>query len=963
MSSQAQLDLLIQLRPAVVVDTFTRVLNDPLTTDPQSAAALPRRIHIAVPGMLLWWDTPGLALNDDGTITVSVALAGGIRQAPAPGDGGRIASVSGTLKARMKPIVGQPAGSPITLELDTIDQSGLRASYAGSNPTPLLGVGGARAEMLQAVVRDAVSVLVAQPALINFLRGLGRRPLIPDPAAFPVEAAPSGGHPLLYWPKGGKVLAVGAAQPGAAGDMARAELGLLARADSNAAVTVSSAYLTAKLRSLLASGALPRSLPDDAGNELAELEGIEARVGAGELLCAARVVHSQVHATLNAALVFAPDSNSGRVAVGVRRMTVEIDTIPASIPDALGTATALSALPNRLARSYWLGIMAALFGAAIVQGELDLTQRYVVLGTQVAMSGRATALELANDALTIYAALPTDAVFVPQPPHRQPKVAVVQDPLHIPTQSAPGQSVNATVTAMLTAPSYEPYDYAWGAANVQHVAGEHAQSFTVRGIPPGTGIGAGAVVEELAKASVTVIDAFGQTDDASGPVLVRPARRSQPSQPRPRPRKLARILIPAALIAAVIVGSGLAFGGNFIHPQPPNLPQPLIVTPQTDYQQTCTPAVPSLPPIFVMLDNSRNTATITWTATAQGTVPGGSEAWASLNGGGASATSTLHGGQTAVLTIQPANDLCATFQNAATSQHFTVSISYSLTGSGTYRQSGVAAPDALALAGSSRQITLSDTIGFSDFSAYVVGATRLPTTVFAQACDQRLTVVPRELVVVLDNRRGVSAAQWQLSVPDQVPTTGSPVEPWASADVSSGTVAAGQLSHVVVLLTRDLCQQLLNETAPVPLRLVVLANGRNPVTLMDTITPPPHVASLSIQPATFQQSCASGLQPTTVTLDSTQSDVPVTWQVGAVDSVAPPGTPTPASGEPWASVSPSSGTLSPGANGTTTVTITPTSDLCGQFLPVGSANTYSVTFSYDDNGAIAVTDTISNPIP
>ncbi|HLZ24076.1 MAG TPA: hypothetical protein VKQ30_18335 [Ktedonobacterales bacterium] len=952
--AQAQLDLLLQFHPSVVADTFTRVLNDPLTTDPQSASALPRRLQVAIPGVLLWWDAPGLALNDDGTITVSVTLAGGIRQAPLPADGGRIATISGTLKAHMKPVIGQFAESPrIALELETIDQRGLRASYAGSDARPLAGIGGAPAEILQSVVRDAVSVLVTQPAIINFLRDLGNRPLTLAPVAFPPQSAPPGGRTSLYWPKGGNLLAVGVGQPQAPADFAKARLGLPARADSNVAMTVSSAAVTAKLRSLLATGLLMRSLRDDAGNVLAEMEDLEGRIGAGELVFAARVARGQLHGTLNAAVTLTADAGTGRFAGEVRRMSLDADTVPASIPDLYNAVAAFNALPSRLARGYWLELVAVLLGASLDQGEIDLTQRYFVPGTQVAVSGRATALELADDALTIYAALPADAIFVPQPPHRQPKVAVVQDPLHIPTQSVPGQLVDATVTAMLAVASYEPYDYAWDAANVQHVAGEHGQNFTVRGVPPSTE----APVEAMTKASVTVIDSFGQTDDASGPVLVRPAQRATP---HPHPRKLARVLIPAALIVIVILGVGLALAEKWFPPSSPASVPTLAISPQTDYQQTCTPAVTTLPPIFVTLNNSANAA-VSWTASAQGTVPGGTEPWASLNANGASASGTITGKGTTVLNIQPASDLCSAVQTAGTQQRFTVSISYGLAGSGAREWDGAAAANAVAVASQSRQVTLSDTIGISDFSAYVLNADGVPTTMFGQVCDEKLTTTPSEYVVMLDNTRSTNAAQWQLSVPDQVPITGNPIEPWASADTPSGSVDAGQKSRVLVTLASDLCQQLLDTTAPDPLRLVVLANDSNPITLTDIVTPPPHIVNLSVSPLTSTQSCSGGLQPITVTLDNTQSNVPVTWQVSSIDPVTPPGTPTPTSGEMWASVSPSTGTVAAGPGGTATVTITPTSDICNVYLPQGTTNTYNVIVTYGNNQSITVTDTITNP--
>lgn len=963
MSSHTQLDVLVQLHPAVVADIFTRVLNDPLTTNPQSAATLPRRLRTVAPEMLLWWDSPSLKLNDDGAVTVSVTIAGGVHQASLPGGPGRIASVSGTLSARMKPVIGQLAGSPhIALELESIDQSGLRASYAGSNPLPLAGTGGAPDGIVQAVVRDAISLLVAQPTLISFLRDLGKRPLTLSHAAFPLASAPAQAPLQLYWPRGGELLAFAIPAADGTGDLAHASLGLPSRADSNAAVTVSSRYLTTRMKALFAAGTLAPSLRDLNGSELARLDSIEAHLRTGELVLLVRVAHGYVRGTLDARVALALDATTGKLAVTLRHTSVDLDTVPADAGDTAASLAALSALPSRVAASFWTGIVAALLGAREEHGALDVTQHYVVPGTQVAVAGRATAIELADDALTIYASLPTDAVFVPEPPHRQPSAVVAQDPLHIPTQSAPGQPVAATIAALVTSGSYPPYDYAWGATGAEPVSGKHGQSFTVRGVPSGIG----ADVERLAEASVTVIDSFGQTSDATGPVLARPARRPQRSQPRsqPRSRSLLRIIVPALLIAAVIIGGGFAFAGNLFPAHSSALPPAISILPQTDYQQVCTLVTPALPALSVTLDNAQNTAAIAWSASVQGTVPGNADSWATLNGGGASATGTLQGGQTAILVIQPASDLCAAMQSAGARQRFIVGISYNLAGSVSLQQSEGAAASVVAPVSSSRTVTLSDTIAFSSFSAYVLGANEQPSATLEQSCNQDLVLNAVAFAVILDNAQGTAAASWELAISDQVPPAGANQVPWANAATLSGTVSAGQRSRVVVVPVRDLCRRLLGMAAPVPLHLVVRTNGRDLVTLTDTVMPP-QIVRLSIQPLSFQQSCAGGLQPVTVTLDNTKSTVPVTWQVGAIDSVAPSGTPTPTSGAPWASASPSSGTLDAGTGTTSTaiVTITPDSTICTQYIPQGFSNAYHLVFTYASDLSFTVTDTISSPIP
>jgi len=119
-------------------------------------------------------------------------------------------------------------------------------------------------------------------------------------------------------------------------------------------------------------------------------------------------------------------------------------------------------------------------------------------------------------------------------------------------------------------------------------------------------------------------------------------------------------------------------------------------------------------------------------------------------------------------------------------------------------------------------------------------------------------------------------------------------------------------------------------------------------------TVPPVVKFTVPPPTSFDQLCPGSpapLPPLTITLDSTQSTVAVSWHIDISEQ-------DPSKSELWAAASPTGGSLP--SQQTTKVTITPAPDLCARF---GSTTTpiafhATVTWTTGGGGTATITDMV-----
>lgn len=994
MPNAEQYAILLYFRTEVVADALTRVLNDAVTRDPRSDAYLPRQLDVAQPRTLLWWDQPALTFDDGGHVIASVALAGGVRQAGLPLDSGRIASVDGTLRVRAQPVLGYTASVPhLLLDLGALDLTGLRVHYAGSNPLPLLGIGGARNTVVAALVKDAAATLAAQPLLSDFMGALGRRPMSYVPAAFPHPSAAETGTLHIFGSGVGGVLAIGVGASGTPVSGTIAANALEGRNESNVAVALSGAYLQVKLERLLASGQLSQSLWDTAGSELARLDALSAQLGVGRMMLRGHATRGAAGASLSVELGLEVDAKTGQVTVNAGPTQVELDTVRSEPNGTLEMAApdALYTLPERFSRTYWQEVVAALLGGRVEGDALDLTQRYVVPGTGVTVDAPTVGVDLTPDTLKLYSAIRCDAAFLPEPPRRAPRVTIAQQ--HVPSQPAPRTPVQATVAAEIISTSYPPYDFAWEADPAIGEMDTHAQVITVRGTP----LGMSGDPEGIARVQVSLIDSFGQVARHDAQVMAHPAQQRQQKRQEKQQLRLRgplKVLLPAAL-AVILVVSGAAVVFSHLGPKPPIATPVLSVLPQTAYSQTCQPAVPTLTGIPVTLDNTGSTVAITWHAAVQGSAPGSAEPWARVDN--TSGTVPARGRE--VVTITPAADLCSRLQGATTQQVFSVTLTYSAAQQAQDEGSREAADAAgatrlgmlaqVASAATTRQVTITDAIASVNFSAYVEARGGQTTTSLNATCDANFALTPATFFIVLDNTKSSADASWQISIPDEAAppagaatSVGTPVptptpsatpltpEPWAQAELTSGTLAAGQRSRVGIIPVKDLCSRIGPGTAPAPFRVLVTLGDGSTIPISATVTPTAPVIAFAVtvidKAATSFTSIAQNcfaLTPFVVALDNRESNVPVSWTVSITDSVYSTGVPTPTPGpaEVWATADITSGTAAPGVAGIARVTVTPASDLC-QSLPTSTGTftyNYTLIVSYTGGQQVTITDAIT----
>ncbi len=833
MPSIGGFDVVTQLREDVVSDILTRLLGDASTRDPTSSSYVPGQLIYPPPPLepeaMLWWDEPKVTLKDGEHATLSVALHGGVRQAPSAMDAGRIGTVSGTLTARVRPVLGVTAGAAhLALALDALDLGGLRVKYGESNALPLIGIGGTaeplRDAIVESVVRDVLSSTMLDALLRGLMTAMGRQPLVYGMGVTAVQTAVQTARNAaalrIFSSQGGTVVAIGAPLPGMVGDASRLENALDKRTDSNVAIAASPVTLTAVMMQLLSTGKIARQIRTESGVE-ARLESIGVQAHAGYLTLTAHLANGPVKATaaLNATLTL--DRAAARLQLGVSGARVELDTLVGGTGDeaaARGQAAVQAAAAGVGAR-FWGEALATMVGGRYRDGALELVPVVRVPGSGVSVAGTLTGLELEEGHVTLYCYMPTDTTYSGQKPDKQPQVTIGQT--EIPVQATPGAPVSAILEAQVGTESYRPYDFAWKSAGATRLLPVHGARLEVTGRPTGQ-VGD---PETIGKAHVALIDSFGQVTAADGAALAHPARK----QSNRRARRLAQASVAAVVIAALTLG-GVAFAGK--------LPWPFgggasatptattaqgagfAVTPTTPINAACDSlsAVATVSPI--VLDNSGGQADVSWQASISDQAPSGGEPWATFADGSEAASGTVAAGQTQQLQVQPARDLCRRVYDTERQQTFHVNITY----------------------GGGGQASVAVTVGVSivTVTAQAPGSQSKPgTTTLTQYCNSNQNPV-QPFSILLDGSQGTAATNYQIVISDPPPDNGGTATPtpggpptWATADSSSGSVPAGGQVTVTVTPATNLCAGVPQGTG-VSLHVGVLLGTRE-VTVTDSV--------------------------------------------------------------------------------------------------------------------------------
>jgi hypothetical protein len=252
-----------------------------------------------------------------------------------------------------------------------------------------------------------------------------------------------------------------------------------------------------------------------------------------------------------------------------------------------------------------------------------------------------------------------------------------------------------------------------------------------------------------------------------------------------------------------------------------------------------------------------------------------------------------------------------------------------------------------------------------------------------QQCHAQSTVLPA-VAITLDNTGSTVDVSWQMGDIQRIASTG---ELWASASAAGGVIPAGGSADLALTPHPRLCA-LNPQPRAVYFATIQLATGGSDA-ILDTVisapisappappppptatptptptptpsptpspTPPPgpHVA-LSVRPANQSQACGGSSLAYRVTLDNTESNVPVAWAFAASDHVQP-------GSALWATASPPSGAVSAGQ--ITQFTLAPDPGVCS----VVGTTTYHATIgvtSLDGKttyATLSLTDSVGVPV-
>jgi hypothetical protein len=866
MSGIADFESVLYLRQAVVSDALLRFLGDPirhLDTDVPRQLAFPPGDD--QPQIRLWWDKPTVALGEPLAATISLELAGGVRQVGPASEPGRIGSVQGTVRAGARLGVTQWEGAPhLQLGVESLDLRGLRVRYADSNALPLIGIGAVGVSPQEAIARALAADARASAAVAALLRGL-MGALVQAPLSYRADilsgvTAASGAHMRLFRTGSGMALALGmrlgTGDASSGGDLTQLDNLLEPHAQSNLAIAVSSAWLSARLAHLLDTGAIQQTLSDDGGGEPARVNALGIVLRKDEVTFRGDLTWGTKRAPFTLDLQCMFDSEGHRLALARQ---------------SANDAEEVSAALNRMPLAKWGEVLAALLGMSYRDGAVELSQRLMLPESGVAFEVPVDAIVLDEDMLTLYCSVPTDTVFKPEKPGTEPKVKLEQR--SIPQPEVRGQRVTAEVEAEVAEGSYPVYDYAWKEDSALHrflrgfvsrftptlalrldpllervapprmLPGQHGQQLRVVGIPQGNGTD--PVV--IGKAQVALIDAFGQVaqDELSVqayPAIQRtPERKNSgdqptPTQPSPTPalRTLVAGSIASVVLNAVLVGTLILVSGHGPSGSVSQRPTPTVTLSPTGFlvlpivPQVCTSLGVTLPQTAIALDNTKGVAGVSWQATIVDMAANGKEPWATFANGVTHDSGSVAAGGVVMETVQPAQDLCTWVARTRTRQIYHVMIDYA----------------------SGHQVIVTETVDLLLVTAHVVVAATAPqsqvsATTLTQSCNQFDTSNPVQPFGVVLNSSSTVDAMYSVSITDPAPSGGgqpTPTPPgtapyWAQTNTPNGTLPAGQSVRLIITPLGTLCAGMPPGVPPQAFHVVVRYGGPNAVTLTDVITP------------------------------------------------------------------------------------------------------------------------------
>jgi hypothetical protein len=210
--------------------------------------------------------------------------------------------------------------------------------------------------------------------------------------------------------------------------------------------------------------------------------------------------------------------------------------------------------------------------------------------------------------------------------------------------------------------------------------------------------------------------------------------------------------------------------------------------------------------------------------------------------------------------------------------------------------------------------------------------------------------------LTLDNSASNVDAQW-TATPREILGAGTTAQrPWAGVKPNQGIVPAGQSATIAISPSSNTCVLASPTGTPyhVDIALSGGSAGSSTATFTETITGLRRV-SFALKPAQASGVCATTstqLQPVTVTLDNSGSNVDVGWKATIKEQVGQNGQ------NPWASVKANQGTVPAGQ--TTQITITPANNVCSTLPPSGSASYHvDITLTSGGNGTNTFTYTVS----
>jgi hypothetical protein len=565
-------DVMFQARQEVVNAVLVSILNQLHASNTSSSIAA-KTIIVPILGdgtvdehgdlLSLTWHDPQVTLGTDGDLRLTLTVDGGDHLSqtapPAPGTGGRIMTLSGQSPLRLQPHM-RPTASPPGLGLNpvSLDVSAIvrNLSYAGFGLSSTDFATGAAA--IQTSIENTFSGVItpllrgsiasAQMPLAAFglsLLGSGVITCAPESMGVHVFADrfAMGGS----IPRAGNVLPpIG--QPALMQDM------LAAHPDSNVAITLTQDGLNAHLARALADGSLSPTFTNPSDGTPFRVNHLQVDLlSDGTTQAHSHITRSDgLGADLNMTIVYSgPDA--AHQLTPIRRHSDE--GILSGFID-----------PSLNWDQLWPAVMGWMFGSLFhpsgTSGTIDLTQSFSIPGISMPLTGPLTHLDVTDGALTVYCAMPTDAVFHAAPLAAIPAVVISQpDP-------EPVQDNDCMISTQLHAEpvsaAISPTDVAWelvGRSSTGAMLSNHTDTITVNERAP-------------VAARVWMIDRFGRhttnahdvayvaNENCAGPATLPsdPDRRRPPIKdirPDPAPGRALRVLVTALLIGLVILGIGI----------------------------------------------------------------------------------------------------------------------------------------------------------------------------------------------------------------------------------------------------------------------------------------------------------------------------------------------------------------------------------------------------------------------